>query len=884
MGFLASIFNPQEKFQAQAANVTNSVGNQDVRGAMAGTQGAMGQQQNFVNALQAQGGIGNQSSVFQQQQQLANQLAQQAQGKGPNPAQAQLANATGQNVANQAALMASQRGAGANAGMLARQAAQQGAQTQQQAVGQSAQMQAQQQLAAQQALQQQQGMMGNLATQQVGQQAGALGQIGSMQMANQQAMLGAQQAQNQNAVAMQSNINNANQAAVAERNKQNASMGGGLLGGIGSIFGLAEGGTVGDAGKPIALTKDEAEPAKGKDKKSTFSDAMMQAGQNAATGEVMGGQAVGKALGWGLQQLGGQVGKGASMLYDAIKGKPAAGPMPAMGISPEMVGGMPGMGASAQPGMIGPALAAQGMAYGGALDMKTGGHVPGHAQVSGDSLKNDTVPAMLSPKEIVLPRSVTMAKNAPEKAKEFVVNELRKHKHKGKMDKAEVPKMAEGGEMSGPQPGEVVELPELAMQTPPQAGEVVPIATSSDVGAKQIAEAQGEKPQNAPSEFKPTTVEPQAGLAEELANVEKERAAAAKMAAGAQSVAQSSIAKTMEEQAKELELRNAAFNSKLAQLDAEHNQLTEQFASGKIDPHRAYSSVGSKISAAIGLILGGIGSGMTGGPNVAQQMINKRIDEDIEAQKANLGKTQSLLSNNLQKYHNLFQAEAATRLQLSSATQAMISKYVAQSGSKEALANGQNAIAALKQAELPLKQQMVMNSLVGELGAGGGSSGINTEFLPEHVRERAIKVPGPGGQPKVVLAPTKEAAAKLRESEAEHEQLQEQLNMAKEFMKKKGPSLPGGFTADSAEAKNIRAGIELGLNKLHGLNRLTDIEFEEFKKMVPDPAAFNTAAAMAKLDYLQKRLENARNASYKAYTQNYNPGAIKQSAPVLGSR
>lgn len=49
-----------------------------------------------------------------------------------------------------------------------------------------------------------------------------------------------------------------------------------------------------------------------------------------------------------------------------------------------------------------------------------GGRIPGKAQVPGDSPANDTVPIMASPDEIMLPRSVTLAKDAPEKAKEFV--------------------------------------------------------------------------------------------------------------------------------------------------------------------------------------------------------------------------------------------------------------------------------------------------------------------------------------------------------------------------------------------------------------------------------------------------------------------------------
>jgi hypothetical protein len=112
--------------------------------------------------------LGNQGMNYQlqnvaAQQALAAQLGQLAAGNGPNPALAQLNQTTGQNVANQAALMAGQRGAGANPGLLARDAAQQGAATQQQAVGQAATMRAQQQLAGINALQNQQQLQAGQA-------------------------------------------------------------------------------------------------------------------------------------------------------------------------------------------------------------------------------------------------------------------------------------------------------------------------------------------------------------------------------------------------------------------------------------------------------------------------------------------------------------------------------------------------------------------------------------------------------------------------------------------------------------------------------------------------------------------------------------------------
>lgn len=46
--------------------------------------------------------------------------------------------------------------------------------------------------------------------------------------------------------------------------------------------------------------------------------------------------------------------------------------------------------------------------------------VPGKAKFKGDTRANDTVPALLSPGEIVIPRSVAQDEDAPEKTKKFV--------------------------------------------------------------------------------------------------------------------------------------------------------------------------------------------------------------------------------------------------------------------------------------------------------------------------------------------------------------------------------------------------------------------------------------------------------------------------------
>ncbi len=220
-------------FQAQPANITNPIQPGQLQTAYDQSQSGLAQQQAFIDALNAQNGIANQSQVYNQLQGVAN-------GTGPNPAQAALNQATGANVANQAALMAGQRGAGANTGMIARQAANQGANIQQQAAGQGATMQAQQQLAAMSAA-------GNMANQQVGQQANAVGNYNQFAQGNQGQLLGANGQSQGQQVQNQGNVNDVNgrQAGIITKGQQDAI--GGLFnaGGAAVKAMMADGGVVG---------------------------------------------------------------------------------------------------------------------------------------------------------------------------------------------------------------------------------------------------------------------------------------------------------------------------------------------------------------------------------------------------------------------------------------------------------------------------------------------------------------------------------------------------------------------------------------------------------------------------------------------------------------
>lgn len=345
------------------ANIINPTNQYQLNNAYQGTQGSLASQQQLLTALQGQNGIGNQSQVYGQLQGVAN-------GTGPNPAQAMLNQATGANVANQAALMAGQRGAGANVGLIARQAAQQGAQAQQQAAGQAATLQANQSLNAL-------NSAGSLANTQASQQLGQTNANAQTQLAQQQALLGAQQGVNNANVASQGNVNSAN-AGLANTTMQGQQTGiGGLINGLG--------GAVGGLFKGAAGAVD-ATPG-----------ILAAAGPEAAgigEGAMAGGAA--DAAGSGL----------AEGLLLAAKGGEIKGPRSKLG---------------------------QHLKSGkGLQDYKSGGAVqagPGQKAVaSGNSYSNDKIPALLSEHEIVLPREVTMSKDPVKASAKFVASVIAKRK------------------------------------------------------------------------------------------------------------------------------------------------------------------------------------------------------------------------------------------------------------------------------------------------------------------------------------------------------------------------------------------------------------------------------------------------------------------------
>lgn len=445
----------------QQASLINSATQQQADQLYGQGQTAIQNQANFLQAVQAQGGLGKQTDVY-------GQLQGVAAGTGPNPAQAQLAQATGANVANQAAMAASQRGSAANVGMMARQAGQQGAGIQQNAAGQAATLQAQQSLNAL-------GQMGGMANQMAGQQAAATGAYTGAVQGQQGQTLGAIAAQNAATAGVQSSINAANASMANTRMAGQAKLVGNVMGGAGGAMNLfAEGGGVSAA--PLDTTSQPQQPSIASSGHKSKVGQALHASSNALSSEQPesdslseGSYSFGKGLGHVLN-------KGYDTLFGSTKdsaqsadfiGGPGTDPNNLSGVSTqttdipnanpadkqapiESVPTGSDIGQTTEPmraarGGPVPALVSPGEQYippeelhkvaKGKDPLSVGERIPGTPKHPGNDYRNDTVKKTLKEGGIVIPNEIMQGPNPHWAAKKFVEAHMAKQGLRPQMPK-----------------------------------------------------------------------------------------------------------------------------------------------------------------------------------------------------------------------------------------------------------------------------------------------------------------------------------------------------------------------------------------------------------------------------------------------------------------
>lgn len=254
----------------------------------------------------------------------------------------------------------------------------------------------------------------------------------------------------------------------------------------------------------------------------------------------------------------------------------------------------------------------------------------------------------------------------------------------------------------------------------------VPVAAQPANQIPGVQEAPQPSPLTPPQQIPAAaTPEPQPAAQERPINPFEQQALYGAQAAGQQLAAAElqAQAKTQEGQAEEKALAtkigaaqevNKKYQGHLDSLNAETEQAIKDFKDHDIDYHRYLGnmSTGSKIQAAIGVMVSGLGAGLAGQSNQALDFINKQIERDIEQQKAQLGQKETLVGAYMKQFGNVHDAAtmATNFLQMQAADQIQLAASKAKSPlAQAALMNDRAKIIAeigQRNADLATKQML----------------------------------------------------------------------------------------------------------------------------------------------------------------------------------
>lgn len=189
-------------------------------------------------------------------------------------------------------------------------------------------------------------------------------------------------------------------------------------------------------------------------------------------------------------------------------------------------------------------------------------------------------------------------------------------------------------------------------------------------------------------------------------------------------------------------------DTNLTNMMTEVETLRKAIKKGQINPNNYMGSLstGGKIATAIGLALGGIG----GGTNQALEFVNRQIDRDIDAQKAELGKKETLLSSLSRLYGDQVTGEHMTRAILNDQALAHVQEAEAKAASPLAKTRAQQLGTQFKMQIVPAIQKAALTqTLANSAGQNGEPSNQMLESLrildPSRAKEMEARlVPGVG--------------------------------------------------------------------------------------------------------------------------------------------
>lgn len=310
----------------------------------------------------------------------------------------------------------------------------------------------------------------------------------------------------------------------------------------------------------------------------------------------------------------------------------------------------------------------------------------------------------------------------------------------------------------------------------------------------------------------------QSGFTEQRQGIQQEATAE-----GAQGKQEAAVLDTAQ---KQQQGQQDAYQSHFNQLSQEYGNFMHDVQNNHIDPQHYWNSksTASKISTGIGLILGGIGSGLTGQSNAALDFLKNNIERDVEGQKANLGRQENLLSANMRQFGNLKDATDMTRIMQQGIVLNQLKQAAAANTDPLVQARAKEAEGVVQQHQATELQTFAQKrALMGMLqGSGGQSSApgdnsqqigmlrmMGNEPMAKSLEERSV----PGiGTAKVPVP--EDARQKMIAMQNFHKQMGDLMDFASQHSGDLSPSDRMTGRAKAQAVQNAyRTGQDMGVYK-----------------------------------------------------------------------
>ncbi len=289
------------------------------------------------------------------------------------------------------------------------------------------------------------------------------------------------------------------------------------------------------------------------------------------------------------------------------------------------------------------------------------------------------------------------------------------------------------------------------------------------------------------------------------------------------------------------------------------DRLTNDIATSKIDPQAFWQNkgTGQKIAATLGIILGGIGQAFGGGENQALKLINDAIEKDIDAQKANLGKKQGLLSAYVQKGHSIEEAARLARADQQDALAGQIAMVASKYAGPEAQAKVQALQAGFKKEAYQAREESYLKR--AKLGIDA------MEARAKLLSAANAGATGPAAQLQKKFQET------VTEVQDRRNNIMDALGRLKAAISDKDKSATdasGTWEAFGPHNELLNQDLELIATDMAKLKDPDSVarpaEVEQFKSMLFKPGlGIRNSTALSILDAFQKKVEDTTQNAYR---------------------